>query len=507
MQEAIAQIISYVWGVWRWRWLAILVAWVVAVAGWAYVWRMPESYVATASVYVDTNSILRPLLRGLTIEPNVSQRVRMISQQLLTRPNLEELGRRTDLDLGVTNEAQRAAMVARLDRAIRISPTQRSSIYNISVKHSDREIARRITRELITVFIESSVSEDRADSSGAQRFLDEQIAEYEQRLIEAENRLAVFKQQNVAVLPGSGGDYYARSQQTRENLKSARLELDEARNRAAQLRQQLSGEAPLADLGAVASPLDTRIASLRARQDELLTRYTELHPEVRQINGLIDELNREREETMRALRETGGAVGSSLADNPAYQGIVALLAETEARVAELETRVREYESRVASLDEQVLLIPEKEAQLKQLDRDYEVLQARHAELVQRRESARLSQNVDDNAGDVSFRIVEPPYVPLKPSEPNKVLLNAAVLVVALGAGVGVALLVSLIKPMISDPRSLTSITGLPLLGVVTQRKQPAEVRRDNFRLAAFALCGVLLVAAFSAVLVAPQLIA
>ena len=69
MQEVISQILSYVWGVWRYRWLAIVVAWVVAIGGWAYVWQMPESYVASARVYVDTNSVLRPLLKGLTITP------------------------------------------------------------------------------------------------------------------------------------------------------------------------------------------------------------------------------------------------------------------------------------------------------------------------------------------------------------------------------------------------------------------------------------------------------
>ena len=87
-----------------------------------------------------------------------------------------------------------------------------------------------------------------------------------------------------------------------------------------------------------------------------------------------------------------------------------------------------------------------EAELKQLDRDYSVILGQHTQLLQRREAARLSQDVEQNASDVTFRVIDPPFVPTKPSEPNKLLLNAGVLFVALGIGAGVALLISLIRP-------------------------------------------------------------
>ena len=103
MQEVIAQAMTYLWGIWRHKWLALGLAWIVALAGWAYVWQMPESYVATAKLYVDTNSVLRPLMRGLAITPDVNQRMSMMSRTLLSRPNLEKLARMTDLDLQATD--------------------------------------------------------------------------------------------------------------------------------------------------------------------------------------------------------------------------------------------------------------------------------------------------------------------------------------------------------------------------------------------------------------------
>jgi hypothetical protein len=98
----------------------------------------------------------------------------------------------------------------------------------------------------------------------------------------------------------------------------------------------------------------------------------------------------------------------------------------------------------------------------------------------------MSEDVEQNASDVTFRVIDPPFVPLKPSEPNKLLLNGAVLFIGLAAGVGAGLLVSLIYPVIIDPRSLVSLTGLPMLGAVTVSLLPEQKRKERYALVTFA---------------------
>ena len=505
MQEIIAQAITYLMGIWRHKWLALSVAWLVALGGWFYVWKMPESYVATAKLYVDTNTVLRPLLKGLAITPDIQQRLRMMSSTLFSRPNLEKLARMTDLDLQVTNDAQQDALIDRLRSTISLQGERgNASFYNIRVKHRERETARRITQSLITVFIESSLNEKRDDSTGAQDFLDEQIAEYERRLIEAEGRLARFKQQNVDVLPSKwGADYYTRLEKVRDDLRASRLALEQAQKRRDALRQQIQGGASSDSLVAagVLTPTDVRIQQMRLRLDDLLTRYTDKHPEVRQIVGLMEELEAQRDAELTELAAGGRAPAGSSA---LLGDMQTLLSESEASVAEIEVRVAEYERREKDLASKVTQIPEIEAQLKQLDRDYGVVRDQHTELLERRESARLSQGVEDNASDVTFRVVDPPFVPRSPSEPNKTILNALVLALALGAGAGLALLLSLLRPIVVDARMLAEATGLPLLGVVTWNKAAKQQKQDYLRLAVFSSAFLLLIAVFAAVLVAPS---
>jgi uncharacterized protein involved in exopolysaccharide biosynthesis len=64
------------------------------------------------------------------------------------------------------------------------------------------------------------------------------------------------------------------------------------------------------------------------------------------------------------------------------------LSQAEARVASMRARVDEYAARVARLRTQSGQAPEVEAQLAQLNRDYQVNKENYQKLVERRESAR-----------------------------------------------------------------------------------------------------------------------
>ncbi len=511
MQDLFAQLATYILGVWRHRWVALGLAWVIALAGWAYVWQLPEAYVASARVHVDTNSVLRPLMRGLTITPDINQRIRLMSQTLLSRPNMEKLARMTDLDLRASTEVQKDALVKRLQESISLAGSRVDpSLYSIQVTDPDRETARKVAQSLITVFVETSMSDKRQDSAGAQTFLERQLVESEQRLVEAETQLAVFKQRNMDVLPGSGGDYYSRLQAERNNLAQARLQLREVENRRAELQRQVEGEDPVflgSGSGGAESPIGARIQALRQQMDQLLTRYTSRHPEVERLRGLMAELEEEREAELARMRESSSFQFSGLASSPVYQGMRSMLASTEAQAAELRVRVAEYERRVEELAGKVNQIPEIEAEMKQLNRDYEVISSQHQEMLGRRESARLSGDVENSAGDVTFRVIDPPFVPINPSEPNKLLLNAGVLILALGFGVAAAFLLALVHPIVTDARMLASTTGMPLLGTITWNRTGEEKRREVWQLASFAGCSLALLLFFAGVMAGPSLLA
>jgi len=508
MQDLLDQILDHLSGIWRYRWIALFGAWVIAIGGWGGVALMEDKYLATARVHVDTNSVLAPLLKGLAIQPDVRQRVALMGKTLLSRPNMEKLIRMVDLDLGVNTDEEKEKLLTKLQETIQLKGSRhKTSIYTLSFVHADRTIAKRVVQSLISILIEGTLGDKRQDSAGAQEFLDKQIADYEVRLAEAEGRLADFKRRYAGSMPGDAGGYYQRLELAHATLRSAQLELRETKNRRDALAKQLAREKRrVVDTpGTVEAPavsrLADRIKGLQEQLDQLLLKYTDRHPDVIELKAVLEDLEAKKKvEQEEAKKEQARNPQKVMQESDAYQEIRAMLAETEGRVAELGIRVGEFTKRAKELEGKVDQIPLIEAELQQLNRDYEAISLQHKQLLKRRESALLSEKAEQESTNVNFRVIDPPFVPQRPTEPNKLLLNIGILIVAIGGAAGGALLLSLLRPVFGNRRSLGRVTGLPVLGVVTLLAAPAQRQKNLFSGVIYFSLVLLLMVSFAGVL-------
>ncbi len=176
---------------------------------------------------------------------------------------------------------------------------------------------------------------------------------------------------------------------------------------------------------------------------------------------------------------------SPLSGNPVYQQLQVQLAQSESEVAALKTRVAAYEARYARLKAAANNVPKIEADLQQLNRDYEVNRQNYEKLIARRESAQMSSDMDASAGLVEFRVIDPPRVSPRPVAPNRQLLVTMVFLGGLAGGIGVAFLMGQIRPTFSDRKALRDISGLPILGTVTMIWTDGQVRQRRRKLTWF----------------------
>lgn len=476
MHEIFDKVSEFIWGVWRYRWTALFTAWLVALLGWLMVAQIDARYPAKARLFVDSNSILEPLLDGIAVKPNLKQRVSLISKTLLSRPNLEELIDNLDL-MSTFDGVTRDGLIKSLQEDISILDTNESkSIYVVSYSHEDPRVAKEVVQHMLDIFVSSSQDADLADNRTTQQFLDVQIADYEQRLISAESRLAAFKRKHAGSLPGEAGGYYERLENLVALERTAQLELQEAINRRNTLQSNLaSEERKVRNSSSNSSPYDARIRELQTKLDELLVRYTQRHPQVSILEQSIDDLKQQK------ARSGGGSNNTSLLlqNSVVYQKLSTLLAEAEAEVAKLNVRTANYSSRVRALESTVDSIPAVEAELTQLDRDYETVKEQHQLLLNKREAARLTSNIDKDSNDVKIRAIDPPFVPSRPTDPDRLLLTALTLIGSVMAGILVAFFLSLLNPVFYNKRALEHVTQLPVLGVVTLNTSRSE-RVGNF---------------------------
>ena len=203
MQEIIEQIVDYLKGIWLKRRFIIISTWLICPLAWVFISQLDNVYESEARIYADTQSILGPLLKGLTVKTDPEVQIRLMIKTLLSRPNLERITRMTDLDVQANTPEAYEELIEDLktDIIIRKTGGRNENIFTITYKNKDPEMAKNVVNSALTVFIENTLGENRSDSNSAQKFLDTQIKEYENRLLAAESRLTSFKQKYSDVLP------------------------------------------------------------------------------------------------------------------------------------------------------------------------------------------------------------------------------------------------------------------------------------------------------------------
>jgi polysaccharide chain length determinant protein (PEP-CTERM system associated) len=517
MNELIEQLLSHAKAIWGYRWYAVVIAWIIAVGGWIYVYYMPDQYKASTRVHVDTQSVLRPLLQGIAVQPDLDQVVAMMSRTLISRPNIEKVIQMTSLDFGLATNDDRNSLVSHLAKNLSMTSAGEQNLYTISFVDQNPQVAKRVVESFLQLFMERSLGDKRQDADSARRFIDEQLEGYRETLTASENAIMEFKRGHLGLLPGEGSSYFARLDGLKITLRKAELELKEAENSADSIRKQLAIAARNASLrneknvGDAVEPeteIDIRIRDFERRLDDLRLSYTEQHPDIVAMLPMIAKL-RERKEAER-LREqeeeqarlSGGIPSATLIRDKVYQELTVALTTAEANVAVMKTRVAEFRRRFAELAAVADSVPQVEAEYTQLTRDYNVNRARYNELLKRRETAVISGDVEESDAAMGFRVIDPPRVPRAPSGPTAIMKVTIVLLAALGGGLGAAWLFGQMKPTINDERRLKEVSGLNVLGTVVMAWTDAQKKRRKWGLVAFFTSFASLLSAYGAIMAA-----
>lgn len=482
---------------WRRRWIVAGVTWLVCLAGWALVPFQPDVYRSSARIYVDTESLLGPLLRGLTVQIDPRKEIEFMKRTLKSRPNLETVARMTDLDLMVDGPTGMEKLVSQLRRRITIR-SETENLFTISFKHPDPVMARRVVQSLLTIYVEGNLGTNRKDINNARNFLDDQIRGYEQQLEASEQRLAKFKQANMGVMPGNTG-YYQRLEQRRGALTAAQSKLENALAVRQELKRQLANVAEYHNTnspGSSSGPpsnLQIRILQLEQEIDILMVRFTPRHPDVVSAQRRLDLVQKELEADLRGPgpgAQESSADSAGKVSNPVYEQIKLRLVASEAAIVALRGDAKRAETNVIKMERLANRVPAVEAELTRLNRDYSIIKRNFEQLLSRREAAKMSESREIKNEKALFRIVDPPKLPRIATGPPRLLMLSAVLIIGLGAGIGFGAVLANLRPAFLTARRLKQAFALPVLGSVSIVRSSAEKTWGMVKLAMFALAFV-----------------
>ena len=504
MKETYALLLTQLRKIWLNRKFAMPAAVISCIVGWTVVAKLPDVYEATATVYVDTRSTLTKALDRIAVDTEDLDAtfISLARERLTSRPNLERLARETDLDINAKSPSQMDALLTSIEEHITIEAQStekrrekpRDNIFAIKFQHKDPATAKKMVSSLLDLFNESVLGASSKDNDQTEKFMDQQIQQYQTKLTRTEDTLKEFKLRNAASMPTNGKDYYSMLQDTRDDARSAELELRQAEHQRDELRQQIAGFTGTRQGTKFSSKQLSNWQEYERLQRELadlLNRYTDQHPEVVAMKRRIAEMHIDPNAIPSSVGSSGNQGDSAIITAQ----LRVELSKAEAAVAALGEKVAELRGRSVTMETSANTAPAVEAQMQQLLRDYDVNKQAYASLLQRREAARLAREAGKSNNQEIFQIIEPAHVGSQPVGPKRGLLFTLALAAGLGIGAVLGFLLSQLRPTFGDIRELGLTTQLTVLGSVGYVRDPqSAIKRRNEYLLYAASVSVLLFA-------------
>lgn len=486
--------LPYARQLWRYKWLSVAVAWVICAVGWPIVAMIPPRYESSARVYLNADPLLTPLLRGLAVDDNPVRHVEYLQRTLLSRPNLEQVIRLSDLDVATRanrSEKEMEELLRRLAIDVTIRP-QTVNLISLTYRNSDPVVAKNVVQALLTVFSENSTGSNRKEMENAKRFIGQQIQTYEAQLRAAEKRRAEFHEKYMDLLPGIDGAA-SRLESGRNLIAKTKLDVADVRAKRDSLHRELESVPKTLSMDAAGAQViiagqqtgyRARLEAARAKLEELRLRFTEQHPDVIALRRQIAELEGQAAREASASSGTADAGGGRKTQvaNPVYEQVKIRLVEAETALVSAERRLKQAEDDQTVLEDRAHATPGTHAQAQDLDRDYAVKKRNFDELLQRREQTGIAEAADTTADKIQFRIIDPPQIPVVAAAPNQPMLLSGVFIAALGAAIGLPLLLMQLDKSYVTVTALRGL-GLPVLGSVSWLVSPGAQRSNRMQTA------------------------
>lgn len=469
-------------------WL-ILVPFGVAAAGTAVWTRMlPDLYMSETTIQVVPQTISERLVQS-TIEVRIEERLPAIQQALESRTYLEALIHEFDL---YRPERQTMVMedVVSLMRSHIDIDIVRNDAFRVTYIGPDPVKVMRVTERLGGLFIEQSLSYRHNLTEVTDDFLDSQLIETRQALEAQERRLENYRRTYAGQLP-------TQLEANLQQMSAANAQVQqvvESINQAMQRRLLL--ERQIADLtrltpeelpGAIAAGAAGSAPATSAAADVSRARDALAALEARGLRSGHPDLEAARR-TLRDAEQKFAAEGARSGGpviSPAEATRQARLAELKTELEELDRQVadarqRERQLRAAAEAAQARLdaLPTRETEMIALTRDYDIIAETYRNLLQKKEEARISANLERRQVGEQFNVLDPARLAERPFSPNRLRMNLVGALLGLGLGLGMVGLVEYRDRGFRNDEDIVTVLGLPVLAVVPVMKSDTERQRD-----------------------------
>lgn len=488
---------------WLRKWVILVPFVLISAATFVYARLLPDVYRSETLILVVPQRVPESYVRS-TVTTGIQDRLRSISQQILSRTRLERIIH----DFNLYSEARKTQIMEDIVARMRLNidvETVRGDAFSVSFKGDDPTTVMKVTERLASMFIEENLRDREVQAEGTSQFLESQLENARQRLLEHERKLEEFRRTHAGRLPSQADSNLGVIQRTQMQVQSLVDSISRDRERQLVLErtlaevtaQQSAATGAPAAVPPAAQPGDARITGQTAAQQlasaeqalqGLLLRLRPEHPDVIRMQRLVGELEAKAQAERLAappVSASSGGTGSIVAA-PVPDGRISQLqmeidnlarhiAHNEGERQRLQQVIAEYQARVEAA-------PGLETELTELMRDYNTLQQMYSSLLSKKEDSQIAANLERRQIGEQFKILDPARLPERPFSPNREKLYLMGALFALTFGLGLAALLEYQDATFRSEDDVVHALMLPVIATIPPMTNARQRRQRRRRL-------------------------
>lgn len=410
-------------------------------AAYPYYLTIPNTYRSSASIIYQEQNI-NPSRMSPDEEMRIEEMVNTVTQQVLSRKNLEQIIKQFHLYPEMRKKVPIENVMKQMrenDVSVNVS-RQRGNVFSVAYTGSDPQTVKKVTDALAARFIEENMRMREERATERANYIREELQMSKEKLRTKEAQMRDYKQKYYNEMPAQRPDNMQRLNSMQERFQEIQANIHNLEQTRLLVSEQLSlRRNQLSDLTAAsASEEDAEggvveeLAQARAIREELLSKYTAVHPSVKRIEKRIQRLESETESAGGQVDEEGGVV----TQDPRIRELTLQLRGINLDLAALRSQKKDIAGQIETYQQWVDAAPVREAEWSALTRDYQELRDYHDELVSQSLAAEAVENLEQRQKGSRFKIIDPAFLPQMPVKGSflKIFLLAAFGGLAVGGG-------------------------------------------------------------------------
>ena len=436
---------------------------------------LPKIYQSSTLILVQPQRVPENVVPSLVRE-DIGDRINTMSQQILSRTNLERIIKDLKLFEGVESkkmymEDKINDLRDRIDVEVIADRQRQTDAFTISFKGKEPEKVMNVVNTLASYFIEENLKNREYQAISTSVFLEDELSAMRIRLEKVEESLKEYRKTYMGELPEQLDSNLRILDRLQEQLGERQQSLSEAKIHLASLQSVVPGDGNVVSYnenGQASVSQATTLDRLYNQLNEMKTRYTERHPDIIRIKEQIAE--------MEAQQLTDTDLEQDISTNRLSPEHRAELLEVKRQIGSLQDDIHETKGEIEIYRKRVENTPKREQELLSLRRDYQNIQTQYDSLLARKLESEISVNMERKQKGEQFRILDPAQLPTKPIEPDMKKLFLLFTALGLGVGAGVIFLKGFLSISFKNPDEIEQELSLPVLGTIPQILKPSTKR-------------------------------